>query len=574
VIIMADVFKPTYKKPVPEGEKIHKEKMDGKWKRYIKLKDSRGREIKGYITEDGAGYLHPLKNWAGYYKDYHGKRRKISLCTDKLSSISALNCLNDLIELLRAGRSVPRLQELPPLIHRAAIKALEASGQITKMLQLGRKPISEHLENYLTHLESKGTTAKHRKEVRRYVEAIANTCGFRTLDDVEITPVEDLVNAKKAEGLSARTRNVYVDRFRYFLAWAKKRHIIEVNPFEGWERLNEKANRVREARALTEDEISRLLDAAHRRPLENRLRLGYKFKQATLDKLIRKGEKHRLFYSLLLYTGLRVNEVRQLLWSDVNIDDDRPHLRVRAKMSKNSKETTLPLHPWLISLLKDWKAKNPGIGAARPIVHVPSSLFGILKRDLEFAGIPKTDESGRVVHLHAQRHTFVSMLAHKGVQPHIVQKLARHAKMDMTMEVYTHIYHGEKDLAVGMLPTPQAVVSQNQATGTGDCAGAVDSPKNAHVHPHVQNPGLSRISLSSAGTNSEKSPSDDVSPIGSVKSLDGVTLGNANQLLAPLGSDISVCAKSDPKNSTGCQAGRSTWLSTRVSSSLARRCHS
>ena len=145
VMNRADVFRPTYKKTLPKGETIHKEEVDGQWKHHIKLKDSRGREIKGYLTEDGTGYLHPQKNWAGYYKDYNGKRRKISLCTDKGASQSAINCLMDLIGKLRAGRSAPPLSEIPPLIHKAAKEALVAGGQVTKLDTLSRKPINEHV---------------------------------------------------------------------------------------------------------------------------------------------------------------------------------------------------------------------------------------------------------------------------------------------------------------------------------------------------------------------------------------------------------------------------------------------
>ena len=555
---MADVFKPTYKKPIPKGEKIQREKVDGQWKQYVKLKDGRGREIHGYLTKDGAHYLQPLEKWAGYYKDYFGKRHKISLCKDKSGAQSALNQLDDVIDNLRAGRSVPRLKELPPIIHKAVKDALESSGQITKTQMLSRKPISEHLKNYLTYLERKGSTPKHMTAVKRYVEVISSTCGFSTLAEIEVTPVEDFINVKKAEGASARTRNVYADRFRYFVAWAKKRHIIEVNPFEGWERLNEKANRVREARPLDQEEISRLLDAAGQRPLANRLKRGCKIKQGTCDELVRQGEKHRLIYALMLFTGLRMNEVRQLVWNDVDIDGDKPFLKVRASISKTPETVNLPLHTWLVAQLREWRKQNPGIGKSRPIVKVPSdsSLLNNLNRDLEFAGIPKTDESGKVVHLHAQRHTFITMLAHMGVQPHVAQKLARHSKAQMTMDIYTHVYRGEGREAVESLPMPIANACLKEATGTDGGSVAADSSQNPHVRTHVQNPGFSRVSLYPTDSKSQNTPKGSTSPTGSTKSLDGVTLGHEEHFLTTPDSPISDGAKTCGKNSARCQAGR------------------
>ena len=87
------------------------------------------------------------------------------------------------------------------------------------------------------------------------------------------------------------------------------------------------------------------------------------------------------------------------------------------------------------------------------------------------------------------------MLAHKGVAPHIVKKLARHAKMEMTMCVYTHVFHGMENLAVESLPTPQLGIAQEQATGTDDRP----TPTDPYVRIHVQNPDINRISLGSVG---------------------------------------------------------------------------
>lgn len=200
---------------MPEGATIHTEKTaDGGRRRYIKVKSHRSRECKAYVTEDGTGYLHPQKKWAGYYTDCFGKRRKINLSPDKAAAQSALNTLNDTIERLRAGRSVPPLDEIPPLARRSVEEALEASGQTKKTHLLSRRPISEHISAYLIHLESKGTKEKHRWEVKRCLTTIVGECGFRSLHDVGVTPVEDFTNAKMAKGASARTINGYVDQLR------------------------------------------------------------------------------------------------------------------------------------------------------------------------------------------------------------------------------------------------------------------------------------------------------------------------------------------------------------------------
>ena len=55
----------------------------------------------------------------------------------------------------------------------------------------------------------------------------------------------------------------------------------------------------------------------------------------------------------------------------------------------------------------------------RPLFTVPSGLVRILNRDLEAANIPKKDDRGRTVDVHALRHSFGTLLSTSGVAPRI-----------------------------------------------------------------------------------------------------------------------------------------------------------
>ena len=71
------------------------------------------------------------------------------------------------------------------------------------------------------------------------------------------------------------------------------------------------------------------------------------------------------------------------------------------------------------------------------VFNVPTGLLRILNRDLEAAGIPKKDERGRSVDIHAMRHTFGTWLSKGGVAPRTAQTAMRHSDIDLTMQVYT-----------------------------------------------------------------------------------------------------------------------------------------
>ncbi len=62
-----------------------------------------------------------------------------------------------------------------------------------------------------------------------------------------------------------------------------------------------------------------------------------------------------------------------------------------------------------------------------------------LDRLLELADVPKRDEQGRTVDLHALRHTFATRLARSGVELVHAQKLLGHSDPKLTAGVYTHL---------------------------------------------------------------------------------------------------------------------------------------
>ena len=72
-----------------------------------------------------------------------------------------------------------------------------------------------------------------------------------------------------------------------------------------------------------------------------------------------------------------------------------------------------------------------------PVFDVPAGFIRIFDRDLEAAGIPKEDERGRTVDIHALRHTFGTHLSKNGAAPRSAQAAMRHSKLELTMNVYT-----------------------------------------------------------------------------------------------------------------------------------------
>jgi hypothetical protein len=103
---------------------------------------------------------------------------------------------------------------------------------------------------------------------------------------------------------------------------------------------------------------------------------------------------------------------------------------------------------------------------------VPASLLRALNRDLKAAGIPKTDDRGRVVDVHAMRMTLATMLNKAGVAPRTAQEIMRHSDIRLTMATYTDArmlnVSGDLDELPKLSPTrpPAKSPEAMRATGT------------------------------------------------------------------------------------------------------------
>ena len=113
----------------------------------------------------------------------------------------------------------------------------------------------------------------------------------------------------------------------------------------------------------------------------------------------------------------------------------------------------LPLRTDLVSDLREWLGvklemlREMAIRGGEPIAlrlplaqrvfTIPRDMVRIFDRDLVAAGIPKRDERGRTVDVHALRHTFGTHLSLNGVAPRVAQAAMRHSTIELTMNVYT-----------------------------------------------------------------------------------------------------------------------------------------
>jgi integrase len=322
---------------------------------------------------------------------------------------------------------------------------------------------NELAQAYLTAQKPR-VSAKQWLRFHNQLNAIFQGCRAHMLKDLKPERMESFLCQLADTGFSARTVNSYLQSIKGMLNWAVRTRRLPYNPLDCVARRSELGSRRRVRRALNDDELRRLLASALLGP-ERRMARAYRgghipsCVQAELDL---QGRRNTLIYRVLVETGLRVGEARALTWADVDLDKATLTTRPQWVGNKNKKEETLPCSEGLTAALRDWRAAKPA-GDADPVLSMPANFVNTFYDDIEAAGIPRQDAAGRVLDLHALRHTFGSRLVAAGVDIKTVQSLMRHSTPVLTLGIYVHCDRARLRQAVEQLPV-LAPLPQESAT--------------------------------------------------------------------------------------------------------------
>ena len=140
--------------------------------------------------------------------------------------------------------------------------------------------------------------------------------------------------------------------------------------------------------------------------------------------------KHKLVIMFLYYAGLRLDEVRNITWNDIDLDRETIHL----KTAKGDKERVVFLHKRLIENLKIFGMKEigPVFISQRGGKYSKRTIQQIIKSASKKSGIKKN------VTPHTLRHSFATHLLESGADIRYIQQLLGHKDLKTT-QIYTHV---------------------------------------------------------------------------------------------------------------------------------------
>jgi integrase len=406
-------------KPLPRGAEITEKNGE----RIARWRDSRGAIRTAPVRRTARGdciALHSGK-YVARFRDAHGETRTVATgCRDRVAAQAVLADLERRAELVRAG--VMSVEQDASTDHR-------------------RAPIARHVDCFIDSLRARGDGDRHVRNIRRLVTAVITECHIKSLRDVKRETIEKWLLTGANATRSARTRNMYLGAIRGLMRWCVETERVLVDPLVRLRRADERADRRRQPRAFTPDELARLLSAAQRRPIEQgelytrgwrRKQPGVRLRPETRSKLERLGRERALIYKTLVTTGLRLGELAAVRIRDVVLDG--PYIVLDAKHEKARRGATIPLRADVAADLRRWIENAP---ADRKLFNVTQAALKVFVRDLAYAEIPKLDDRGRTACLHSLRHTFATLMSRGGVAPRTAMAALRHSTIDLTMSTYT-----------------------------------------------------------------------------------------------------------------------------------------
>lgn len=263
-------------------------------------------------------------------------------------------------------------------------------------------------ESYMS-LYKRGLRPKTRESYLRIHALLSPLIGQIGLTDITPDDIQRALLAVEDASGSRQAQIAYAQLHAIFRRAVRSRH-IELSPVDAVDKPSHEAAK---ARAITGSDWDALLPALLGSPA----------------------------LALMAFAGLRRGEVLGLRRGDIDfaaglIHVERQRLRVAGRMTTCPPKSSagvrcVPIVPELLPILRD--ATRCMLPSAPVVSCAPETLQRRWKRAQELVAIREP------YRLHDLRHTYVTRLVMAGVLPRVVQYVAGHSSLGLTMDVYAHI---------------------------------------------------------------------------------------------------------------------------------------
>ena len=317
-------------------------------------------------------------------------------------------------------RSAPTLAEAQIL--KAVLAADVARGELR---EVSRETFAVYARSWIktyTGRTGNGIREATRLDYERDLEAsVIPALGRRRMNEIELRDIKAIAASLKQQGLAPATIRNILAPVKALFATAVEEGVLRVNPTSGLRIARRKTGEMERVKALTEDEITRLIAQI--------------------------PENHRLFVRFLVHSGLRISEAIGLQWRDFDLDARRFRVQRRIYQGTDDPKSRfgcreIPLSPRMADdLARSMPAKAlPEAPVFTTSIGTPLHPSNFARRTLKpaaaRAGVPWASA-------HTLRHSCASRLFRAGLNILQISRWLGHHSPNFTMAVYVHYLPGD-----------------------------------------------------------------------------------------------------------------------------------
>lgn len=269
--------------------------------------------------------------------------------------------------------------------------------------------VSYQFKRYALH--ERGMRPKSYRSIMASVDMLiqwADTEEIKRLDHGTVQAF--LYWGREERAWEARTFRNHRQYLRSFFVWCVKQHFIKRNPIDGIDRPKLPK---RLPRCLSREDMQAVLGHAHLFPWR------YKFE----------GIRNETILYLLVFTGLRLQEMLDLELVDVNLDSQD----ILVRQGKGQKDRMVPIHPRLLPILRNYlaarKARRDG---SRYFITGAKSGKPMSGKDVRTMCQKLSRASSCYFTPHMLRHTFGRLAVESELDIFIIKEIMGHREISTT----------------------------------------------------------------------------------------------------------------------------------------------
>ncbi len=219
------------------------------------------------------GEQHTSPTWHVRFKDHRNIWRRVPAFTDKAMSEELGRKIDKLVATIAnherpTGDQARWLENLRPDIR----DRLARWRVIDDRMSSASKPLTAHVNDFHASLLAKGNTAAHADLVKARASKLIGECHFTFWADVSASKVERVLSTFREDtaeqrGISRQTSNFYLQAAKQFARWMVADGRAGESPVAHLKALNVRTDRRHDRRALTADELQRLVTATYHGPV-------------------------------------------------------------------------------------------------------------------------------------------------------------------------------------------------------------------------------------------------------------------------------------------------------------------